>query len=112
MLEIDLPIGPSLNNMFPTYGGVRRKSRKYRAWLKEAGWELKAGKPGRVEGPYRLLLKLPAKMPGDVSNRLKAVEDLLVAHGITPDDRYAISSGAERCPDVPAGRCIVQVRAA
>ena len=109
---IDLPIGPSVNELYPDRGGRRCKSRKYRAWLTAAGWELKLQKPVKVEGPYRLLVKLPPAMRGDCSNRIKAVEDLLVSHGITPDDRYAIASGAERCESVPAGRCHAHVRAA
>lgn len=109
---IDLPLGPSVNNMYPTIRGRRMKSRGYKAWLDAAGWELKAQKPGRVEGPYRLVLRLPMELPSDISNHLKAVEDLLVTHRITPDDRHAHASGAERCADVPAGRCHVEVRAA
>lgn len=31
---------------------------------------------------------LPRKMRGDISNRIKAVEDLLVELSITPDDKF------------------------
>lgn len=108
---LDLPIGPSVNNLYPGRGR-RRKSQHYKRWLTAAGWEIKLQKPAPISVPFTLHLKLPLKMRGDVSNRLKAVEDLLVQHAITPDDRFSMSSTASRCESVPAGRCHVTVRPA
>jgi Holliday junction resolvase RusA-like endonuclease len=106
--SLDLPIPPSANNLFP--GQVKRvKSTEYKAWLDAAGWEIKAQKPQPVTGPYSLRLMLPHAMQGDVSNRLKATEDLLVKHALTADDRRAMFVSAERSTLIPAGRCRVKV---
>lgn len=107
---LDLPIPPSVNNMFPGRAG-RFKSAQYKAWIKAAGWELKAQGVGSVSGPYVLTLELPEKMPGDLDNRLKGISDLLVAHRLTPDDRHAVSVTACRSPDVLKDRCRVRVEA-
>lgn len=108
MTTLDLPTPPSANNLYP--GRARRfKSPAYKAWLVDAGLALNLQRPDRVAGPYALVLRLPAAMRGDVSNRIKAVEDLLVKHGVTPDDRHCVSSTALRCPDVAKGRCLVVV---
>jgi hypothetical protein len=78
---------PSTNHLFPTYGKRRVKSNEYKAWIEAAGWSLAAAKLKKHIFPVILLLtfgNLPAA--SDVSNRIKAVEDLLVTHGILPGD--------------------------
>jgi len=97
-----LPIPPSLNNCFPTNTrtGRRFKSAEYKRWEEHAGFLLQNVK-AIGGGPYALCIVLPEKMRGDISNRIKAVEDLLVAHGITSDD--------SKCWDVRAMRGITQV---
>lgn len=107
---LDLPIPPSVNNMFPGRSG-RFKSAEYKAWIKAAGWELNAQKVRPVSGPYALTLELPEKMRGDVDNRLKGISDLLVSHRLTPDDSRAVSATAVRTPGILKDRCRVRVEA-
>lgn len=107
---LDLPIPPSVNNMFPGRAG-RFKSKQYRAWIKEAGQEINMQKVWPVSGPYALTLELPEKMRGDVDNRLKGVADLLVSHRLTPDDSRAVSATAVRTPGILKDRCRVRVEA-
>lgn len=109
--EITIP--PSSNNAYANVPGRGRVSTAaHKAWKRAAGWELAALKPPKFVCPYRLTIQVPYKLRGDVSNRIKLAEDLLVSLGITPDDRNAVSVTAERSPDVPEGRFIVTVRAA
>ncbi len=56
-----------------------------------------------------MTLRLPRKMRGDCSNRIKAVEDFLVAHRVTPDDRHDDHPEALRDDAVPPGMCIVEI---
>ncbi len=107
---LDLPIPPSVNNMFPGRAG-RFKSKQYRAWILAAGWELKMQKVWPVSGAYALTLELPENMRGDVDNRLKGISDLLVSHRLTPDDSRAFSATAVRSPGILKDRCRVTVEA-
>ncbi len=108
MIRLDLPIGPSLNQLYP--GKTRRyKSSAYRNWISTAGWHIRAARCGEVSGPYTLTLLLPVKMRGDVDNRLKAVSDLLALNGVTPDDKHCFEATAKRSTEAFPGRCIVIV---
>jgi Holliday junction resolvase RusA-like endonuclease len=91
MLEptvLTLPLPPSTNKLFP--GRARRHhSPEYEAWIVDAGWELKRQRPRPVLGRVSLTIEVrepPTKRVEDLSNRLKALEDLLVTHGIIQGD--------------------------
>ena len=115
VIRIDLPVPISLNNAYAnrkTGRGGRYPTKAHKAWKDAAGWELVAAKPGKISGPYCLTLLLAQTIRGDISNRIKLVEDLLVEHGITPDDRCAQSVGVRRSFHVITGRCLVIVEAA
>lgn len=74
----------------------RFKTVAYKKWLTDAGWELKAQRPPRVEGRYAMHLSFGAvRQRRDLSNCIKAVEDLIVAHGIVEDDSLAVRIVAE-----------------
>lgn len=80
---------PSLNGLFKNVPGKgRRKTKKYREWIKEAGWELVTQRPPPITGPYELSLVIP-KRRGDLDNYCKAVSDLLVRHKLVDDDKRA-----------------------
>lgn len=78
---LKLPPPPSTNAL---YSGRRFKTASYKAWINEAGWELKMQHWQPVKGAFELLVQLPGR--GDLDN-LKAVPDLLVSMGVIPDDR-------------------------
>lgn len=96
---ICLPMAPSTNHLFA--GQKRRyRSPEYEAWIVEAGWELKRQKPVSVAGRVSLLIEVAepkTKRAQDVTNRIKAVEDLLVSHGVIQgdDQRYVRRVTAE-----------------
>ena len=109
MFRAEIPIPPSTNGLFATVGRRRVITSAYRGWRERAGWELTISKSKPVTGPYKLTILLPARMRGDLDNRVKATSDLLVSLGLTPDDHLCVSVRAERHCDVLHGRCIVEV---
>ena len=110
MIRLDLPLPPSTNSAyFNVPGKGRVPSAKHSEWKREAGWLIRLANPSPIIGPYRFTIKLPASLYGDIDNRVKLSMDLLVEHGVTSDDKHAVSSTAERCADVPSGRCLVIV---
>ena len=86
-MTYDLPFPPSVNSMFRNVQGRGRvKTQEYKDWLMEAGLMLRRQKPVAVVGQAELLIELDHTRRGDASNRIKAVEDLIVTHGILADD--------------------------
>lgn len=111
-IRIQLPLPPSINGSYANVPGKGRVATPaLRQWKKDAGWMLQSQRPARVEGAYRFAIYLPSYTRGDVDNRTKCVMDLLVAHGITPDDRHAVSAFAERSEVVSMGECLVVIEA-
>ena len=108
IFRAEITIPPSSNGAYTNVPGRGRVPiAQHKAWKLAAGWELAALKTPKFVCPYRLTIMLPAKMAGDVSNRVKLAEDLLVNLRITPDDRNAVSVTAMRSADVPKGRCVI-----
>ena len=91
---ITLPMPPSTNNMFLNSSRGRFRSQKYDTWIQEAGWELTRQRPLKVAGPVALTFEFQDgrdKRKRDVTNLIKAPEDLLVSHGIIEaDDQYIV----------------------
>src|SRR6185312_1897533 len=111
IFRVELPIVPSLNNAYAGSAASRRRFavERHRNWKTEAGWLVKMANPPKIDGPYKFLILVPSGMAGDVSNRIKLAEDLLVDIGVTPDDHLAIEAAARRDHSVPNGRCVVVV---
>ena len=96
-MTIRLPLPPSVNALYANIPGVGRiTSRRYKRWLKEAGWQILIQKPQRVIGPYKLSITVPQKMRGDIDGRLKAIIDLLWKHRVTMDDSLCASVAIKR----------------
>jgi Holliday junction resolvase RusA-like endonuclease len=91
---VELPLCPSTNNLFFTVtSGPRRRGRaktpEYQDWIQQAGYRLNAQRPSPVPGKVTLLIEVAepsTKVRQDCTNRIKAVEDLLVTHGIIEGD--------------------------
>lgn len=88
MAIVRLPLCPSTNGLFVNAGKRRILSKPYKAWRTEAGYALNLH---RIQPFGKLKIELEISvceaMQGDASNRIKAVEDLIVDHGIIDDDR-------------------------
>jgi Holliday junction resolvase RusA-like endonuclease len=92
---ITLPTPPSVNNLYSNRkAGGRHKTRAYRQWCDDAGWEVKSQKPISVLGKYKFFLTLP-KLPAraDLDNRCKAALDLMVSLRLVQDDSSAYCVG-------------------
>lgn len=90
---IVLPFPPSVNSLYA--GKMRRyKSLAYMAWVVEAGHALNKQKPlPRFTGPVRETIRLgppAAYRIRDAFNFEKALNDLLVEHGILEDDSLIV----------------------
>lgn len=88
---ITLPFPPSTNNLFLNGRKGRFRSQKYDTWLQEAGWELKRQRPSKVAGPVSVKYEFgkPDNRRRDLSNLIKAPEDLLVSYGVIESDDSA-----------------------
>jgi Holliday junction resolvase RusA-like endonuclease len=87
--RISLPLPPSVNGLFVNVRGRGRvRSEGYRKWALEAGWMLKAQRPGKFLVPVNISIEInpPNGRAFDLDNRNKALLDLLVEHQIIPDD--------------------------
>ena len=96
---IVLPVPPSVNELYsPNKNGGRRKSDKYLTWLEQAGkWFLTVKRSTiPVHGKYTFVMRVPARMKGDVDNMAKAALDFLVKMGLTDDDRHCVSATVKR----------------
>lgn len=113
VLAVSLPMPPSSNNMFATFNGRRIISREYKAWragvktVINAAW-LQQGKP-KFEPHLSLTIHLGLNYRGDISNRIKAIEDAL-GNSIPgfPDDRYIDKIDIERTPGIDGARILIQ----
>lgn len=91
MIKISLPMPPSVNGLFANKKtGGRVKTVAYKAWQHMAGACVKDIHRQNL-GPYSISIALKRSTVSslsDLTNREKAVSDLLVAHGVVKDDRY------------------------
>lgn len=88
-LTFRVPVPPSANNLYANmpFGGGRRKTGEYRAWLNAAGWEMRAQHVLPLPaGNYALRIRAPINRRRDLDNTLKPVLDLIVELGLIRDD--------------------------
>ncbi len=88
-LCIELPMPPTTNNLFASNPKRRFRSAEYTAWVKEAGYRLNAQRPPLMAGKVALLIEVEnpkTAIRQDCTNRIKAVEDLLVSHRVIQGD--------------------------
>lgn len=90
---LELPVPISTNELFVAFvrGGkpCRAPSKKYAAWVSEAGLRLNTQHAGIVEGAYAITIKVSRSWRGDLDNAAKCVCDLLQSHGVIENDKRA-----------------------
>ena len=95
---INLPFPPSTNNMFVNAKSGRFRSSKYDEWLQLAGHLLNRQRPHKFKGAVILCFLFQDGKDNrkrDVTNLIKAPEDLLVKHGVIEADDNTIVKGVE-----------------
>ena len=114
MIELRLPLAPSVNGLYANIPGKGRvKSERYRTWINAAGWSIKEQRQEPVLGNYVLYMWCgrPDARKRDLANMVKATEDLLVAHKLVQDDSLCSETHLFWYPAL--GReCIVRVEPA
>ncbi len=100
-----LPFPPSVNALYSTNKRTHRrfKSKRYEAWEEGAdAWLLEQSPLPRIKGAFNAVFSFgrPDKRKRDVTNLIKAPEDLLVKHGVIEDDSLAESVLARWDKDV------------
>ena len=104
-----LPTPPSTNNLFVNAPGVGRvKGKKYKAWMRDADKYLTAQRRPAEPITYRVTLEIqvPRIKNADISNRIKAAEDMMVKAGIMRDDYLVERVSAEW---IEGPECIVTI---
>lgn len=88
MIELQLPFPPSANRLWVRAKKGMRKSDRYSAWLKEAGWAVLAQPRKRISGPYKLSIHAsrPDRRSRDIDNLIKPISDLLQTVGVIEND--------------------------
>jgi len=111
-VRYELPFPPSMNNLFATVGRKRVRTARYSAWAKQAGEFIIMQGQKRVHGYVSLSVALvkPDKRTRDLSNTLKAVEDILVDMAVIDDDSLIVRISAQWASDGPP--CVVLVQEA
>ena len=93
-MQINLPRPPSVNGLYASNWKTKRrfKSKKYAEWLVEAELAIQQQKPEPIMGFVHVEITVgkPTKRKEDISNRIKAVEDLLVSCGLIEDDSFIV----------------------
>lgn len=111
-VRYELPFPPSVNNLFATVGRKRVRSDRYRAWAKQAGEFITMQGRKHVQGHVSMHVALvrPDRRTRDLSNTLKALEDLLVDMAVIDDDSLIQRISVQWVPDGPP--CVVLVQEA
>lgn len=129
MSEFYLPFPPSQNHIWKKTPTGMRISKGYEDWQLLAGHALNRQKPSKIAGAYKLTIQAsrPDKRRRDLDNiAFKAINDLLVKHGVVEDDSLCemlsarwVSSGEGVCVRVepaavedswqPVGRVVNRV---
>lgn len=93
MVIVNLPFPVSTNALWSNGRSGRHRSQRYVDWHLQAGYELIAQRPAKTKGPVKLECFVQEGRDGrkrDITNLIKAPEDLLVEHGIIEADDHTI----------------------
>lgn len=118
-VTIELPMPPTTNTLFVNAWGNRKGcTKEYQAWKLEAGWILTHADVPPFRKPVRLGMVIHGGVgftrACDLSNRWKALEDLLVKHDVLIDDnvQYVVGHTDDYVAPTTKGqqsRCILTI---
>jgi Holliday junction resolvase RusA-like endonuclease len=96
MIQLTLPLAPSVNALWRITGSRMYKTKVYKDWLEEAGWMVKQQTKDSIDGEYALHIRAKkTNKRRDLDNILKATSDLLVNLHIVEDDSQCVALAAE-----------------
>jgi len=96
MIQLTLPLAPSVNALWRITGSRMYKTKVYKDWLEEAGWMIKQQTKETIDGEYALHIRAKkTNKRRDLDNILKATSDLLVQLHIVEDDSQCVALAAE-----------------
>jgi hypothetical protein len=91
-LKFQLPIAPPLNNAFFNVPGAgRKKTSRYRRWIKDADahYVLQGlQRATKITTGYIVKMTFPKDLRGDIDGRGKLILDWLVSRNLTIDDKH------------------------
>jgi len=110
MIRYELPYPVSTNGLFFNAAKGRVKTDRYKAWRKAAGEAILVQGKKRMHGHVSLSMALvrPDKRARDLSNTIKAVEDLLVEMQVIDDDSLVQRISLQWVESGPACSVIIQ----
>lgn len=87
-IQLTIPYPPSANRLWVRARKGMRMSDQYRIWINEALWTIKAQRPGKIDGPYKLAIHAPRpdKRARDIDNLIKPISDALECAGVVRND--------------------------
>lgn len=93
MTIVRMPFPPTVNNLFVNVGKRRVRSQRYATWARAAENEIMAQGVNPVPGDVELFMVAgrPDRRKRDISNLIKAPEDLLVSCGLIEDDSKVVA---------------------
>lgn len=116
-LQLDFALPPSTNQLFVEAAGKKKgsgrqrvKTAEYKAWIELAGLNLKTqlseakiriGDDPLFAENFGLWIRLDINHQGDITNRIKALEDFLVAAHVTTGDQWNDRALVERDREIP-----------
>lgn len=113
MVKLELPYPPSINHYYiTTQRGARVKSRKARAYFREAIVAIQQQKSqsfGDSPVTLRVGYHPPDKRRRDADNINKAVLDVLQEGGVIEDDFQVVKLVVERLEPIKGGKLIVEI---
>jgi Holliday junction resolvase RusA-like endonuclease len=93
VIELALPLPPSVNALWRSARGRVFKSARYKDWIAQAdNWfvHAKYRKRGSITGPFTAHIVLDrSRRRGDCDNRVKPVLDILQSWGVIENDKLA-----------------------
>jgi len=109
-----LPIPPSANAIWRSNRGRTHLSAKYKSWIASAGLMLNSQRVPTINPPYQVEYAVgrPDKRRRDVTNFVKALDDLLQNCNVITNDSEIIDSRIYWSADVEAGQVRGTVRTA
>lgn len=114
-MTYDLPVPPTTNGLYKNVGRRRAKTEAYKDWERDAGLMLRRQGVVAFVGRAELLIEIDetaSTANADISNRIKAVEDLLVNHGVLRNDSKPYVKTVQATWADGIGACRVTVKEA